>query len=165
MDTRLSKEWAYSFQWSGLDYTGTLTASRINNEEFSLEMIIASSATPDQGVPWFDGVVRYDHTKANWTIYKDGSNEVLEVTWTKDFELGDATLLYTYVEPQVLETDSYIKYEYAPLEIYDASFTVSLSRGTTLVQWNTTSKEGRFRMKRDLAMLNGCAGTLLRTDW
>jgi hypothetical protein len=138
-------EWSYSFQWSGLDYTATLTATRINNEEFSLEMLIALSATPDQAVRWFDAVVRYDHSRANWTIYKDGSIEVLEVTWTKDFELGDATLLYTYVEAQVLETDSYIKYEYAPQEMYDASFAVSISRGAMLVQWNTTSKEGRVQ--------------------
>ncbi len=51
--------------------------------------------------------------------------------------LGDASLLYTYVEPALLETGSYISYEYAPLEVYDASFTVSRSTGTTLVQWNT----------------------------
>jgi len=140
-----SWEWTYSFQWSGLDYTATLTATRINNEEFSLEMRIASSANPEQGVRWFDGVVRYDHTRADWTIYKDGSIEVLEIAWEKDFELGDASLLYSYVEPQVLETGSYISYEYAPQEIYDASFIVSLSRGTTLVQWNTSSKEGRVQ--------------------
>jgi len=140
-----SWEWNYSFQWSGLDYTATLTATRLNNEEFSLDMMIASSATPDQGVRWFDGVVRYDHTQANWTIYKDGSIEVLEVAWTKDFELGDASLLYTYVEPALLETGSYISYDYAPLEAYDASFTLSRSTGTTLIQWNTTSKEGRVQ--------------------
>lgn len=140
-----SWEWNYSFQWSGLDYTATLTATRINNEEFSLEMMIASSATPDQGVRWFDGVVRYDHTQANWTIYKDGSIEVLEVAWTKDFELGDASLLYTYVELEMVETGSYISYDYAPLEVYDASFTLSRSTGTTLIQWNTTSKEGRVQ--------------------
>ena len=140
-----SWEWNYSFQWSGLNYTATLTATRINNEEFSLEMMIASSATPDQGVRWFDGVVRYDHTQANWTIYKDGSIEVLEVAWAKDFELGDASLLYTYVEPALVETGSYISYDYAPPEVYDASFTLSRSTGTTLIQWNTSSKEGRVQ--------------------
>ena len=140
-----SWEWTYSFPWSGVDYTATLTAARINNEEFSMEMLIAPSATPEQGVRWFDGVVRYDHTRANWTIYKDGSIEVLEVEWAKDYELGDASLLYTYVEPALDETGSYISYEYAPLEAYDASFTVSRSTGTTLVQWNTTSKEGRVQ--------------------
>ena len=140
-----SWEWESDFQWNGISYTATLTTTRINNDEFSLEMLIAASATPDQGVRWFDGVVRYDHTRANWTIYKDGSIEVLEVEWTKDYELGDASLLYTYVEPALLETGSYISYEYAPLEAYDASFTVSRSTGTTLVQWNKTSKEGRVQ--------------------
>ena len=138
-----SWEWAYSFHWSGLDYTATLTATRINNEEFSLEMLITLSSMPEQGVKWFDGIVRYDHTQANWTIYRDGSIDVLDVAWTKDYELGDASLLYTYVEPEVEETGSYINYEYIPLEMYDATFTVSLSRGTTIIQWNTTSKEGR----------------------
>lgn len=140
-----SWEWAYSFQWSGLDYTATLTATRINNEEFSLEMHLATSAEPENGVRWFDGVVRYDHTKANWNIYKDGSIEVLEIAWAKDFELGDASLLYTYVEPEKLETGSYLRYDYAPLEAYDASFEVSRSTGTTLIQWNTSSKEGRVQ--------------------
>ncbi len=140
-----SWEWAYSFQWSGLDYTATLTATRINNEEFSLEMLIAPSAEPDQGVRWFDGVLRYDHTMANWTIYRDGSIEVLEIAWSKDFELGDASLLYTYVEPENLETGSYLRYDYAPLEAYDASFAVTRSTGTTLIQWNTSSKEGRVQ--------------------
>ena len=140
-----SWEWESDFQWKGISYIATLTTTRINNEEFSLEMLIAASATPDQGVKWFDGVVRYDHTRANWTIYRDGSIEVLEVEWTKDYELGDASLLYTYVEPALLETGSYISYEYATLEVYDASFTVSRSTGTTLVQWNTSSKEGRVQ--------------------
>jgi len=140
-----SWEWKYDFQWSGLSYTATLTATRINNEEFSVEMLIALAATPDQGVRWFDGVVRYDHTQANWTIYRDGSIEVLEIAWTKDFELGDASLLYTYVEAEMVETGSYIRYEYAPLEVYDASFTVSRSTGTTLIQWNTSNKEGRVQ--------------------
>jgi len=103
------------FTWSGLDYTATLSAARINNEEFSLEMLIAPSATPEQGERWFDGVVRYDHTRANWTIYKDGSIEVLEAEWTKDYELDDA------------------------------SFAVSRSTGTTLIQWNTSSREGRVQ--------------------
>ncbi len=140
-----SWEWAYSFQWSGLDYTATLNATRINNEEFSMEMLIALSATPEQAVRWFDAVVRYDHTQADWTIYKDGSVEVLEIAWTRDFELGDASLLYTYVEPEMVETGSYISYDFDPLEVYDASFTLSRSTGVTLIQWNTTSKEGRVQ--------------------
>jgi len=139
-----SWEWSYDFQWGGLDYSATLSATRINNEEFSMEMLVASADMPE-GLRWFDGVVRYDHTQANWTIYKEGSIEVLEIEWTKDYELGEASLLYTYVEAALPETGSYILYEHAPLEVFDASFTLSLSAGTTLIQWNTSSKEGRVQ--------------------
>ena len=140
-----SWEWAYDFQWNGLDYTASLTATRLNNEEFSLEMLISLAAAPGEGVKWFDGVVRYDHTRADWTIYRDGSTAVLDIEWRMDYELGDASLLYTYVESGQEETGSYLLYEYAPQEVYDASFTVSLSTGTTIIQWNTESKEGRVQ--------------------
>ena len=41
-------------------------------------------------------MVRYDHTKADWTFYKDGAIPVLEVGWNKDFESEAADLTYTY---------------------------------------------------------------------
>jgi hypothetical protein len=138
-----SWEWSYEFQWNSIDYKATLTGKRISNEEFTLEMVIALAALPEQGVLWFDGTVRYDHTHATWSIYREGTIEVLGIEWTKDYELGDASLQYTYTEPDQEETGSYIRYEYAPAEPYDASFTVSLSSGTTLIQWDTASKEGR----------------------
>lgn len=138
-------EWSYDFVWNSISYTATLTGSRINNEEFSMEMVIALSALPGQGVKWFDGVVRYDHTHATWTIYKEGTIDILEIEWFRDYETDDASLKYTYVEAGMNETDSYILYEYAPQEIYDASFSVSISAGITLIQWNTTGKEGRVQ--------------------
>lgn len=140
-----SWKWSYDFQWNSNNYTATLTGTRINNEEFSLEMVIALASLPQQGVKWFDGVIRYDHTHATWTIYREGTTEVLEIEWSGDFETGDASLRYTYIEPGKNETGSYIIYEYAPQEVYDASFSVSLSAGTTLIQWDTTSKEGRVQ--------------------
>jgi hypothetical protein len=136
-------EWSYEFQWNSMDFRATLTGERMNNEEFSLEMLIAPAAFPEQGVRWFDGIVRYDHTHATWNIYREGTVEVLGIEWSKDFELGDASLQYTYTEPDQEETGSYIRYEYNPAEPYDASFTVSLLAGTTLIQWDTASKEGR----------------------
>jgi hypothetical protein len=140
-----SWEWAYDFKWNNIDYKATLTGVRINNEEFSLEMVIAPAAFPEQGVLWFDGVVRYDHTHATWNIYREGTTVLLGIEWSKDYELGDASLQYTYTEPDQEETGSFIKYEYNPMELYDASFTVSLATGTTLIQWDTTSIEGRVQ--------------------
>ena len=138
-------EWSFEFTWNTVNYKATLTGTRISNEEFTMEMVIGLAAFPDQGVLWFDGTVRYDHTHATWTIYSEGTVAVLEIEWYKDFVLGDGSLQYTYTMPEEEETGSYLLYEYAPLELYDASFTVSLAAGTTLVQWDTDSKAGQVQ--------------------
>jgi hypothetical protein len=140
-----SWEWSYDFEWNQVNYTATLTATRISNEEFSVEMLIGLAVMPGEGVRWFDGVVRYDHTHASWTIYREGDIEKLDIEWTCDFEQDDASLQYTYVEPDMNETGSFILYEYASQELYDASFSVSLSSGSTLIEWDTTSREGRVQ--------------------
>lgn len=136
-------EWSYDFQLNGLSYSATLTGTRISNEEFSVEMVIADASTPDAGVKWFDGVVRYDHTSAEWTFYKDGTLSVLEVGWNMDFESEAADLTYTYTEPGKLETGSFIMWEYIPGNVYDAAYTISMAGGTSNIEWNITSIEGR----------------------
>ena len=138
-------EWSFEFPLNGIDYKATLTGNRISNEEFTMEMIIALASLPDQGVKWFDGVVRYDHTSADWTFYKEGTNAVLEVAWNKDFETEAADLTYTYVEADQEETGSYIMWEYSPGEVYDAAYTISMSGGMTNIEWNTTTIEGRVK--------------------
>jgi len=100
---------------------------------------------PEEGVRWFDGVVSYDHTSAEWTVYKEGSLAVLEITWNKDFETGDADLTYTYVEPDQTETGSSIKWEYRPGEMYDAAYTITMSESTTIIEWNISTLEGRVK--------------------
>ena len=138
-----SWEWSFDFNFESLNYTATLTGSRISNEEFSMEMVVALTATPEQGLKWFDGVVRYDHTHALWTFYKEGSVEVLEAEWNKNFETEEGDLKYTYVEADQEETGSYIMYQYLPEQLYDAAFTISLLAGTTKIEWNITTLEGR----------------------
>ncbi len=136
-------EWSFDFELNGVSYTATLTGSRINNEEFSMEMVIALAALPGVGMKWFDGVARYDHTHVTWNLFKEGTIEVLETEWHKDYETNAADLRYTYVEPEQDETGSYIMFKYMPEEVYDASYTISLTSGTTEIQWNTITKEGR----------------------
>jgi hypothetical protein len=138
-------EWSFNFPLNNQNYTAMLTGSRISNEEFSMEMVIAMETTPDQGEKWFDGVVRYDHTHAAWNLYKDGSVKVLEAEWNKDFETEEADLAYTYVKTGKEETGSYIKLEYMPEELYDAAYTISLAANETIIQWNTTTIEGRVK--------------------
>lgn len=138
-------EWAFDFTWDGQDYVATLTGARLNNEEFSMEMVIAPEAMPEQGTLWFDGVVRYDHTSADWTFYKEGTTAVLEIAWNKDFETEAADLTYTFTEPDQTETGSYIMWEYRPDQVYDAAYTISMSEGMTNIEWNTLSIEGRVK--------------------
>lgn len=138
-------EWSYDFTLNSVSYAAILTARRISNEEFTVDMSIALSALPDQSVKWFEGVVRYDHTQADWTFYKDGSTTVLEIAWNKDFETEAADLTYTYTEPDQNETGSYVMWEYIPGADLDAAYTVSMSAGMTNIQWNTVSISGRIK--------------------
>ena len=138
-------EWSYDFSLNGVSYAATLIAKRISNEEFSVDMSIAFSALPDKGVKWFDGVARYDHTRADWTFYKDGSIPVLEIGWNKDFETEKADLTYTYIEPGQKETGSYIMWKYLPGMPYDATYMISMADGTVDIQWNVSTIEGRIK--------------------
>jgi hypothetical protein len=140
-----SWEWSFDFKFESKDYTATLSGARINNEEFSMEMVIALAAMPAQGVKWFDGVVRYDHTHALWKLYKQGTVEVLEAEWNKNFETEAGDLKYTYVEAGHKENASYIMFQYMPEQVYDAAYTISLAAGTTEIEWNIASKEGRVK--------------------
>ena len=140
-----SWEWSFEFSLNNLVYKATLTATRISNEEFSAEMFIGLALLPDQAIKWFDGVVRYDHTHALWNLYKDGSVKILEAEWNKDFETEAADLTYTYVEAGQEETGSFITLAYMPQEVYDASYTISLSNNVTSIMWNTSTKEGRVK--------------------
>lgn len=135
-------EWSYDFTLNSLNYSAMLTARRISNEEFTLDMSIAFS---DQIVKWFDGVVRYDHTSADWTFYRDGNIAVLEIAWNKDFETEAADLTYTYAEPDQPESGSYVMWEYIPGADLDAAYTVSMAGGETNIQWNTASISGRIQ--------------------
>ncbi|MFN2379046.1 MAG: hypothetical protein ABR519_02415 [Bacteroidales bacterium] len=139
--------WTKQFGYQDLSYTATLTAVRLNNEEFSMEMKIASAAYPEQGVVWFDGVIRYDHTHALWNLYKydEGEVKVIEAEWNKDFETGVSDLKYTYMETGSDEYGSYIIFGLNPALEYDAYYTVSLSSNTVNIEWDTESKAGRIK--------------------
>ena len=135
-------KWSFEFDAGEHTYVVSLTASRINNDEFSIEMDVALASLPNLGVKWFDGVVSYNHTHATWTVYKEGTVAVVDAELNWDFESEAGSLKYTYAEPEMDETGSFILYEYDSEEVYNASYTVSLSAGTTQIEWITATKEG-----------------------
>lgn len=140
-----SWEWSFDFKHEGLDYSAVLRATRISNEVFSAVMKIGPAALPGQAIKWFDGEVRYDHTQAIWNLYNEGSIKVLEAEWHMNYETKAGDLTYTYLEPGQEETGSYIMFEHRPQEVYDAAYTISLAAGSTLIEWNISSKEGRVK--------------------
>jgi hypothetical protein len=110
-----------------------------------MEMVISPAANPEQGVKYFDGLVRYDHTHAEWTMYKQGTISVLEIEWNKDYETEEADLTYTFTEPGKDFTGSYIMAAYQPEDFLDAAYTVSVPEGMVNIEWNTTTLEGRVK--------------------
>ncbi|HCC72102.1 MAG TPA: hypothetical protein DEQ09_13265 [Bacteroidales bacterium] len=142
-----SWEWAYYFTYEQTDYVATFTTSRINNETYSAEMMIAEEATPEAGFKWFDGVVRFDRTAASWNVYKDAASpvKVIEVDWTKNYEANTSSLTYTYVEPAQDETGSSITFGKDPSLAYNAWYTISFSSETIEIQWDMATKAGRVR--------------------
>lgn len=141
-------QWEYNFTWDASEYIATLTAERLNNEEFSMAMVIALSTATESGFKWFEGIVRYDHTAASWDIYKyNDMNPVkmLEVDWTKDYEAETSSLTYVYVEPGQEETGSSITLGRDPSLDYNAWYTINLSAETIEIQWDTVTKAGRVR--------------------
>ena len=142
-------EWSFGLDLQEGSFEVVLTGERINNEEFSMAMVIYSSELPEQGMKWFDGVVRYDHTHAEWNLYGEEGVKMLEAVWNKDYETEAGDLTYTYVEPDQEESGSYIMYSYMPEEVYDASFSISLSGGMTVIEWNTETLEGRIQSESE----------------
>lgn len=138
--------WTKEFTLNQISYKAILTAERLNNQEFSMEMKIALAALPNQGVVWFDGVIRYDHTHATWNLYKNEPThvKVLEIEWNKDYETGASDITYTSVEPGSDMYNNYIEMGIVPGADYDAYYTISLVTGVINVEWDLTSKAGRI---------------------
>lgn len=140
-----SWEWGKEFQLDAKNYTAKLLGTRLDNETFSMEMWITPSDQAEQGVKWFDGVIRYDHTHASWKLYRNGSIPVLEIEWNKDYETHETDLRYTICEAGHEQEDSYIMWSFKPGEVYDASYDVSLAAGMTNMLWNHSTLEGRVK--------------------
>ena len=141
-------EWSYDVTVNSIDYKVSLTASRQNNEEFTVDMSLNLKDLPGKGVTWFDGLARYDRTHAAWNLYKvEGLEKVkiLDIDWTHNYETEAGNMTYNYVEPGHQEEGSSIYMEWLTPEsaAYDAKYAISVSTGDIDVEWNRTTKAGR----------------------
>ena len=141
-------EWSYTVPVNGAIYEASLIGSRIDNETFSMEMYLSKSGDEDfTDFLWFSGVIRYDHTAANWSMNQSPSEPAafLEIVYNKDFEADSANIRYTVVDPDSDLYQAYIAYGIDPAYDYDAFYTVMTGEGYTFIEWSTTSAAGRVQ--------------------
>ncbi|MFP4365691.1 MAG: hypothetical protein ACLFQA_01230 [Bacteroidales bacterium] len=140
-------EWTYDITANSLEYSATLVAEKISNEEFTATMYISRSGTRGfDDFKWFEGTVRYDHTYASWTIYENpaDTSPMITIEWNRDWEADTLDITYTNIRPDDNENGSFISYSVDPAKEFDASYTISLSSGETLIEWNQETKAGRI---------------------
>jgi hypothetical protein len=139
-------EWQYDVTVGAVGYSASLVTERISNEEFTAAMYVSfSGLTPTEGFKWFEGTVRFDHTHALWTLYDpENSSPVIEIEWNRDWEADTGDITYTNVTDDA-ESGSFLSYSFDPALQFDASYTISLAAGLTLIEWDRETKAGRIK--------------------
>jgi hypothetical protein len=138
-------EWSYSVTVNQRTIVARLVGARIDNETFSMEMYLSETNNFEE-FKWFEGVIRYDHTAADWTLYHSPQNpvEYLQISYQKDFENDIKNIRYTVVDPGNELYEGYIDFGIdANLADFDAHYTISKPDTTTYIEWNTTTNAGR----------------------
>ncbi len=140
-------EWAYSVTTGGATYVASLIGERENNEEFTMKMYLTKSGVEGfDSFLWFSGLIRYDHTAANWNMNLNPSDPdpFMDIAYHKDFEAGTADIRYTCVDAMNDLYEGFIEYGVDPEFDYDAYYTISRSvDDVTYIEWNTISAAGR----------------------
>lgn len=139
-----SWEWSYSVPVNNITYVARLVGTRLNNETFSMEMYL-SQAGGFQDFEWFTGVIRYDHTEADWTLNQSPQSPVsfLSVHFEKDYETEVANIRYTVVDEGNDLYNGYIDYGLDPSLDLDAHYTLFKNGAATYIEWSTETKAGR----------------------
>ena len=151
-------EWTYSFTFEEQEFVATLTGKRINDEKFSMVMNLSLASVPLAKMKYFEGECSYDHSYAVWEIYEyndGGSTKVIDIEWSEDPDIGNASLKYTYVKQGQEETNHAITWTYNPDATYDMGYFIDLQDTDTYIEWNNSTKAGRIKAE----------GTVGAFDW
>jgi hypothetical protein len=141
-------EWNATYTLMNANFEAKLVATRVSNEEYLAEMYISKDGPlAFTDFKWFEGIIRYDHTHAIWTLYEGPSNpiQLIDVEWNRDWEADTGDIRYTYVKAGTGFEGSFIDFKFTNDPIFDAKYTVDLVGDSTVIEWNTTDKNGRVR--------------------
>ena len=137
-------QWTYSVN----TYTARLVTTRKSNEEFTAEMFISKTGMDAfEDFKWFEGDIRYDHTRASWRMYESPGNNVqwLSIEWSKDWEAGTSEITYTNVKAGSEELGSFITYGIVDDPDYDAFYAAFNAEAQVTIEYNTETKVGRVK--------------------
>ncbi len=157
-------EWSYNVPYNQRTIVVRLTGTRIDNETYSMEMVLSEAGGFDE-FKWFEGVIRYDHTAANWTLRHGPDNPVdyLAIDYEKDFETEVKNIRYTVIDPQNDLYNGYVEFGIDPELDLDAHYTVSGSDSIIFIEWNTVNYMGRVKAQHHFGDANWhCWDTLLQ---
>jgi len=143
-----SWQWQYSITIAQSTFTVKLISKRISNAQFTLKMLVSKSGTDGfEDFKWIEGTVRYDRTKANWTIYEspDVSWPVVEIEWTRDWEKDLYTIKYTCEKPDSDLHGGTIEHGVTEDPVFDAYYIITFPSNTINIEWNRTTKAGRVK--------------------
>lgn len=139
-------EWEFSIDSGTLEtYSAKLLVSRISNEEFKAEMYVTKTGLNGfSNFKWYEGVIRYDRTHAEWTLYESAANpsELLRIEWNKDWEVNTSDITYTNIKAGGPENGSFIRYEKMANGEFDSRYTISTSSNQVVIEWDSQSKSG-----------------------
>ncbi len=139
-----SWQWSYTVTTDVDSYTARLVTQRISNDKFTAEMFV-TKAGGINNFKWFEGIIRYDRTHAEWIMYDPVNNVAwLEIEWNKDWEKEISDITYTIVQAGD-ENGSYITFGITEDTDYDAYYTILYSQKDTYIKWNRDTKEGRVK--------------------
>lgn len=137
-------QWSFSVTILAIPYEARLKARRIDNETYSAKMYVTKTGAFEDFL-WFDGVVRYDRTHAEWTMYEYPSNDAwLSVEWFKDWVADTSSIIYTNIRNGDNDYGGYITYGITDDMDFDAYYSISGSAGSIDIEWNTTTLAGRI---------------------
>lgn len=141
-----SWQWSYSVSIMTITLEAKLITKRIDNETFSAKMYITNSGNFEDFL-WFEGTVRYDRTHALWTMYESPANNVewLSIEWTKDWEAGTSSLIYTIEKAGHPEEGGYISFGIVEDTAYDTFYSISGSQVSIEIKYNTETHAGRVQ--------------------
>lgn len=143
-------EWKCNFNFNSNSYWLSLKTHHISDEYFAAEMYISSAGKETfTEFKWFEGTIRYDLTRASWILYESPlvPEQFLSIEWNYDNEIKSGNITYTIIKANDPEKDSFISYMYSSDNslLFNSSYTVSLSSGLVLIEWNNQTRAGRIK--------------------